>query len=164
MFTFTVVIWGGGYRIHWGAGKQPQINHQQTFTLTHRGNLKCLLQLSCMSVDCGRKVKCLEESHADTQRTCKPHTERISCLGTELFINCGRDHFWARCGFYSCELMCKCEQGSDNTHSAWRWVEKVMIYHPPAEGKIDVMTSVSKLWWLYKFQVLANIYINKPMG
>lgn len=68
-----------------------------------RSVLKCSLQLSCMSVCCGRKVERLEDSYSDTRRTCKPHAESISCLGTELFIWCGCDHFYVGCGFYSCK-------------------------------------------------------------
>ncbi len=33
-------------------------------------------QLTCTSLDCGRKVEYLEGTHADTGRTCKLHTER----------------------------------------------------------------------------------------
>lgn len=93
VFQFTA-----GYLMHCKAVKQRLIYHQRVHS--PRGNLECLLQLSCVSADCGRKVECLEESHADTRRTWKPHTARISCLGTELFINCGCDHFWTRCGFF----------------------------------------------------------------
>lgn len=67
-------------------------DHLQTFTCTHRGKFEMCTPAQLLV--CGW----WEESGAPggiprRQRTCKPHMERISCLGTELFISCGCDHF-----------------------------------------------------------------------
>jgi len=39
------------------------------------GNLVWPINLSCTSLDCGRKPEHLEETHADTGRMCKLHTD-----------------------------------------------------------------------------------------
>ena len=49
---------------------------QKTFTFTPMGNLESPINLTCKSLDCGRKPGNPEETHADTGRMCKLHTER----------------------------------------------------------------------------------------
>lgn len=100
---FHILCWGMEPLTHTYTKAPTTSDHLLTVTFIRRGNLKCSLEPSCMWI-VGGKVKCLEESHADTQRTCKPHTERISCLGTELFVNWGCDHFWAKCGINHANL------------------------------------------------------------
>ncbi|KAL7882886.1 hypothetical protein SRHO_G00005440, partial [Serrasalmus rhombeus] len=50
---------------------------RQTQTVTHtQGQFSMSNWPDCMSLDCGRKPENPEETHADTGRTCKLHTER----------------------------------------------------------------------------------------
>ena len=46
-----------------------------TLTFTPTGNLESTINLTCMSLDCGRKPEYPEKTHANTGRTCKLHTE-----------------------------------------------------------------------------------------
>ncbi len=50
----------------------PTYRDRQPFTPT--GNLESPVNLTCMSLDCGRKPGYLERAHAGTRRTCKLHT------------------------------------------------------------------------------------------
>ena len=54
------------------------LTHKQPFTLTFTptGNLESIINLTCMSLDCGRKPEYSQRTHANTRRTCKLHTER----------------------------------------------------------------------------------------
>ena len=47
----------------------------QPVPLTLRVNLAWPIHLGCTSLNCGRKPGHLEETHADTGRTCKLHTD-----------------------------------------------------------------------------------------
>ncbi len=52
---------------------------KQPFTLTFKptGSLESPINLTCMSLNCGKKPEYQEEIHADTGRTGKLHTERF---------------------------------------------------------------------------------------
>ncbi|KAJ8262744.1 hypothetical protein COCON_G00152010 [Conger conger] len=56
---------------------------QDTHTLIPMGNLDSPISLTCMSLDCGRKPECPEETHPDTGRTCKLRTERPRPTGIQ---------------------------------------------------------------------------------
>ena len=65
--------------VSWSPGHHCVIyRHKQPFTLklTPTGNLELSINLRRMSSLCGRKWKYREETHTDTGRTCKLHTER----------------------------------------------------------------------------------------
>jgi len=53
------------------------------FTYTPTGNLKSSINRSCMSLDCGRKLKNPEGTHPATGRTCKLHTIRPPRIGDQ---------------------------------------------------------------------------------
>ncbi|KAL7835203.1 hypothetical protein SRHO_G00294500, partial [Serrasalmus rhombeus] len=50
--------------------------HTQSLTHSHLGQCSTSNWPDCMSLDCGRKPENPEETHADTRRTCRLHTER----------------------------------------------------------------------------------------
>lgn len=89
--------------------------NQTTSKQLHLAVGRCALHLRCMTVDCGRKVECLDESHADIEWTCKPHMEEDQLLRNSIVPQLSPcDHFRVRCGFYSYQLVCIMEKGSDN--------------------------------------------------
>lgn len=108
--------------------KQMLPHHQTTYSHSH-SHTGVILSVHSSWAAClwtvGGRVKRPEESHADTQGTRNPHTEGTSCLGTELFISWGCDHFWAWCGINHMNLCVNASRAPDNAHSAWRRVKEV---------------------------------------
>ncbi|MEQ2250257.1 hypothetical protein ILYODFUR_038081 [Ilyodon furcidens] len=72
-------LWARG-RVHPGQVASPSQGNTQTttHTLIHtpKGNLELPINLTGMSLDCGRKPEYLVRTHACTGRTCKLHAER----------------------------------------------------------------------------------------
>ncbi len=52
-----------------------------TLTFTPTGNLESPVNLTCMSLGCGRKPEYPEKTHAGTRRSCKLHTESPQSAG-----------------------------------------------------------------------------------
>ncbi|KAJ8248657.1 hypothetical protein COCON_G00233860 [Conger conger] len=63
-----------GWSIHWAEGRNTPWTGRQS-TIIPTGNLDSPISLTCMSLDSGRKPEYLEETHANTGRTCKLHRE-----------------------------------------------------------------------------------------
>ncbi|MED6237583.1 hypothetical protein ATANTOWER_028440 [Ataeniobius toweri] len=70
-------LWARG-RVHPGQVASPSQGNTQTTTLIHtpKGNLELPINLTGMSLDCGRKPEYPVRTHACTGRTCKLHAER----------------------------------------------------------------------------------------
>ncbi|MEQ2175368.1 hypothetical protein GOODEAATRI_017290 [Goodea atripinnis] len=72
-------LWARG-RVHHGQVASPSQGNTQTtmHTLIHtpKGNLELPINLTGMSLDCGRKPEYPVRTHACTGRTCKLHAER----------------------------------------------------------------------------------------
>ncbi|MED6241687.1 hypothetical protein ATANTOWER_023963 [Ataeniobius toweri] len=69
-------LWAGG-RIHPGQVTSPSQGNTQATMHTPTGNLELPINLTGMSLDCGRKPEYPVRTHACTGRTCKLHTERL---------------------------------------------------------------------------------------
>ncbi len=53
----------------------PTYRDRQPLTLTPTGTLVSPISLTCMSLDCGRKLEYSEKTHTGTRGTCKLHAE-----------------------------------------------------------------------------------------
>lgn len=47
--------------------------------LVHTKSCQSPANLTCTSLDCGRRLESPDRSHTDTERTCKLHTDRLTC-------------------------------------------------------------------------------------
>ncbi|MEQ2226409.1 hypothetical protein ILYODFUR_027176 [Ilyodon furcidens] len=71
-------LWAGG-GVHPGQVASPSQGNTQPTNHTPKGNLERPVNLTGMSLDCGRKLEYQERTYACTGRTCKLHAERPSC-------------------------------------------------------------------------------------
>ncbi|MED6269366.1 hypothetical protein CHARACLAT_032372 [Characodon lateralis] len=80
-WCLSLAVYEGGGRVHPGQVTSPSQGNTQTtmHTLIHtpKGNLERLINLTGISLDCGRKPEYPVRTHACTGRTCKVHAERI---------------------------------------------------------------------------------------
>lgn len=141
--------------------KQMLPHHQTTYSRSH-SHTGVILSVHSSWAAClwtvGGRVKRPEKSHADTQGTRKPHTEGTSCLGTELFISWGCDHFWAWCGINHMNLCVNASRAPDNAHSAWRRVKEVNRWW----RTIRQLKKWSIEKCLEKCERCSQVFLNKP--
>ncbi|MEQ2272201.1 hypothetical protein XENORESO_016476 [Xenotaenia resolanae] len=82
----------GERRGHPGQVASPSQGNTQTtkhtFIHTPKGNLERPINLTGMSLDCGRKPEYPVRTHACTGRTCKLHAERPPAIADELQSEC----------------------------------------------------------------------------
>ncbi|MEQ2290756.1 hypothetical protein AMECASPLE_006320 [Ameca splendens] len=110
--------WGTPWTGRQSIACQHTNNHAHTHSVTPKGNLERPINLTGMSLDCGKKPYYPERTHACTGRTCKLHAER-PLVGSRtqdlfIFIFFTQDLFAARQQCYQlCHRAAQCNKNNN---------------------------------------------------